>query len=129
MRINIGSFSYRKGLPQDATEHGGGFVFDCRSIQNPGREEAFKKLTGLHEPVRQYLDERPEAQEFYNDVFKIISDVIRRYKARGFDYLSIQFGCTGGQHRSVYFAEQIAKGLRASDSELDIQVSHRDKPE
>ncbi len=111
LSVNIMSFSYRNGYPVIDTSHGGGFVFDCRCIPNPGREERYKRLTGQDEPVKEYLSQRQEATDFYNHVYAICSQAIESYRSRGFNSLSIAFGCTGGQHRSIYFAERLTHDL------------------
>lgn len=111
LSVNIVSFSYRNGYPPIDTAHGGGFVFDCRCVPNPGREERYKRLTGQDEPVKEYLTRREEANDFYNHVYAICAQAIESYRTRGFNSLSIAFGCTGGQHRSIYFAERLASDL------------------
>lgn len=111
LSINIVSFSYRNGYPAIDSSHGGGFVFDCRCIPNPGREERYKRSTGQDEAVKEYLAQRQEATDFYNHVYAICSQAIESYRSRGFNSLSIAFGCTGGQHRSIYFAERMASDL------------------
>lgn len=107
-KIEIKSFSYKKGFPKNTSEHGGGFVFDCRSLPNPGRYEKFKKNSGLDRNVIDFFVAEPEVEKFISEVFLIISNVIKKYKERKFNYLSIYFGCTGGQHRSVYCAEKLS---------------------
>src|SRR5579859_2742036 len=103
--VQIFSFSYRRGIPKDETGHGGGFVFDARSIPNPGREERFKTLTGKDGPVIEFLDQQESAHQFLASVMLLVDASIGAYQSRGFTSLSVSFGCTGGQHRSVYFAE------------------------
>jgi RNase adaptor protein for sRNA GlmZ degradation len=127
MKISIGSFSYRKGYPLDTTPHGGGFVFDCRFIKNPGRETQYKEKTGKDTEVQNYIDALPETPLFFNALQQIVLGAIDSYRERGFDYLSVQFGCTGGQHRSVYFAEMLTKKL-SEDKTLSIELVHRDCP-
>ncbi len=112
IKIEIYSFSYKKGLPADETEHGGGFVFDCRGILNPGRFEPYKKLTGKDFPVQEFLLTQTLMPEFLQNVFATIDISIDNYLNRKFDRLSISFGCTGGQHRSVFAAEQTKKHLK-----------------
>ena len=109
--LRIFSFSYRGGVPRDETGHGGGFVFDARGIPNPGREERFKPLTGKDAPVIEFLEQRPGAHEFLGHALSLVDASIHAYQQRGFNSLTVSFGCTGGQHRSVYFAEQLAKRL------------------
>ena len=124
LKINIYSFSYKKsGIPKDPSEHGGGFVFDCRVLPNPGREEQYKKLSGLDEPVKNYLKGLDEVSEYFNNVLAIAKISVDNYLERNFDHLMFSFGCTGGQHRSVYGAELLAKYLREHYS-IEVRVEH-----
>ena len=104
LNIEIHSFHIKGGIPKDNSGNGGGFVFDCRGILNPGRIEEYKQQTGNDIPVQEYLEEKTKIQDFLNSVFSIVSINIDDYLARGFENLQINFGCTGGQHRSVYSA-------------------------
>ncbi len=111
--ICINSFSYKaNGYPEDESENGGGFVFDCRGILNPGRIEEFKTLTGKDKEVTDFLEQRTRMPDFLNSVFDMVDITVEDYLKRGFNKLMINFGCTGGQHRSVYAAEQTARHLR-----------------
>lgn len=110
--IHINSFSYKKGIPGDESENGGGFVFDMRGILNPGRFDEYKKLSGQDKPVQDFLEQRTKMNEFLNSVWDLIDITVEDYLKRGFSNLMINFGCTGGQHRSVYAAEQTARHLR-----------------
>jgi aminoglycoside/choline kinase family phosphotransferase len=111
--IEIRSFSYlQQGIPEDKSGHGGGFVFDCRSLPNPGRKDEFRKLSGLDKSVIDLLDSHNEVNEFVDKVFRVVSQSVDKYIERGFNHLSIDFGCTGGQHRSVYCAERIYEKLK-----------------
>ena len=121
--VRIFSFSYAHGVPKDETGHGGGFVFDARSIPNPGREEKFKTLTGKDAAVIQYLNQQDSAHQFLAGVTNLVDASVDAYQRRGFTSLSVSFGCTGGQHRSVYFAEQLAKHLRGR-SGVETAVRH-----
>ena len=113
LKIKLYSFSYKKsGIPEDTTPNGGGFVFDCRFIYNPGREAKFMPLTGLDKPVKDFLDSNKEMQKFLSSVIEIIKPAIDNYLSRDFTDLMISFGCTGGQHRSVYATEKLKKLLR-----------------
>jgi len=110
--ITINSFSYKKGIPSDDSENGGGFVFDMRGILNPGRVEEHKKQSGLDKPVQDFLEQRTKMNTYLNSVWDLIDITVEDYLKRGFSSLHINFGCTGGQHRSVYAAEQTARHLR-----------------
>lgn len=112
LNIRIFSFSYHiSGIPADTSGNNGGFVFDCRFLPNPGREESFKHMTGLDSEIISYFNGRPVVEEFLNTVFSIIDKAVENYQQRGFDHLMVSFGCTGGQHRSVYCAERLYKHL------------------
>jgi len=122
--VRIFSFSFHRGLPKDETGHGGGFVFDGRSLPNPGREERFKTLTGKDAPVIDYLNQQESVHQFLASVMSLVDASISSYRHRGFKNLMVSFGCTGGQHRSVYLAEQLAKHLR--DRRIEVIVRHRE---
>jgi aminoglycoside/choline kinase family phosphotransferase len=123
LTVRIFSFSFRRGIPKDETGHGGGFVFDARSIPNPGREERFKTLTGKDAPVMDYLNQQESAHQFLAGVLSLVDSSINTYQGRGFTSLTVSFGCTGGQHRSVFFAEQMAKLLRGRNG-VEVVVRH-----
>jgi aminoglycoside/choline kinase family phosphotransferase len=125
LTVQILSFSFHRGLPNDETGHGGGFVFDARSLPNPGREERFKSVTGKDAPVIEYLDQQESVRQFLASVTSLIDATVDNYQQRGFKNLMVSFGCTGGQHRSVYLAEQLAKHLRARNG-LAVTVKHRE---
>jgi len=110
--IVINSFSYRKGIPVCDNESGGGYVFDMRGILNPGRFDDYKKLSGKDKPVQDFLEQRTKMNTFLNSVWDLIDISVENYLERDFEHLSINFGCTGGQHRSVYASEQTARHLR-----------------
>jgi len=127
LTVRITSFSFHKGLPKDDSGHGGGFVFDARSLPNPGREERFKPLTGRDAPVSEYLDQQDSVHQYFSNVQSLVDASIRNYQERGFKNLAVSFGCTGGQHRSVYLAEQLAKHLRDRDRDgVDVVLRHRE---
>ena len=124
LTVRVSSFSFhRGGVPQDDTGHGGGFVFDARSLPNPGREERFKPLTGKDAPVIEYLDGQESVRQFLAGVTSLVDASVSEYLRRGFKHLMVSFGCTGGQHRSVYLAEQLGKHLR-DRSGLEVVVRH-----
>ncbi len=123
LTIKVSSFSYKQGIPETGGPHGGGFVFDCRGILNPGRYEAYKHLTGNDDLVKQFLERETRMTEFLNHVHALVSINIEDYLSRGFDQLTISFGCTGGQHRSVYAANELASHLRARYN-ADVVVTH-----
>ncbi len=121
--VRIFSFSFHRGLPKDESGNGGGFVFDGRSLPNPGREERFKTLTGKDAPVIDYLTQQESVHQFLAGVLSLVDASIANYQQRGFKNLMISFGCTGGQHRSVFLAEQLAKRLRARNG-LEVVLRH-----
>ena len=110
--ITINSFSYKKGLPSDASENGGGFIFDMRGILNPGRFDDYKQLSGLDKPVQDFLEQKTKMNTFLNSVWDLIDITVENYLSRDFESLQINFGCTGGQNRSVFAAEQTARHLK-----------------
>ena len=110
--IHINSFSYRKSIPPDSGDNGGGFVFDCRAILNPGRIEEFKTQTGRDKVVKDFLEQQTKMPEFLNSVFDLVDISVEDYLKRGFKSLMVNFGCTGGQHRSVYAADSLARHLK-----------------
>ncbi len=123
LTVRIQSFSYRDGVPTDEKGHGGGYVFDCRTLPNPGRLEQYAKLTGRDEPVIAFLENEPAAREFLDHVFALIDGTVENYQQRNFTDLLVAFGCTGGQHRSVYCAERLARHLREK-FQVHVEVRH-----
>ncbi len=121
--VRIFSFSFHQSLPKDETGNGGGFIFDGRSLPNPGREERFKTLTGKDAPVIDYLNQQESVHQFLAGVLSLVDASVGAYQQRGFKNLMVSFGCTGGQHRSVYLAEQLAKRLRNRNG-LEVVVRH-----
>jgi RNase adaptor protein for sRNA GlmZ degradation len=121
--VKINSFSYRKGIPQDESGNGGGFVFDCRGILNPGRIEAFKTQHGRDKGVKDYLEQQTHMLNYLNSVFDIVDMTVEDYITRDFDSLMVSFGCTGGQHRSVYAADALARHLR-NKFKVKIELRH-----
>jgi aminoglycoside/choline kinase family phosphotransferase len=126
LTVRVFSFSFHSGLPQDESGNGGGFVFDGRSLPNPGREERFKTLTGKDAPVIDYLNQQESVHQFLASVTSLVDASVSTYQGRGFKHLMVSFGCTGGQHRSVYLAEELAKHLRAKDG-VEVVVHHREQ--
>ncbi len=110
--VHINSFSYRKGIPEDRSGNGGGFVFDCRGILNPGRFDEFKSLTGRDKEVKDFLEQQTRMPDFLNSVYTMLDIAVEDFIKRDFRSLSVSFGCTGGQHRSVYAADALTRHLR-----------------
>ena len=122
--VKINSFSYKKsGIPKDGSENGGGFVFDCRGILNPGRFEEFKALTGRDKSVKDFLEQQTKMQDFLNNVYNLVDISVEDYIKRGFGSLMISFGCTGGQHRSVYAADALVRHLRNKFG-VKVELNH-----
>lgn len=125
--VSVFSFSYKRGYPEDLSGNGGGFMFDCRGMHNPGRYERFRNLTGLDSPVVDFLEERGEAKEFVDAAVGIVAPSVATYLRRGFSSLQVGFGCTGGQHRSVYCAESFGRRLKGLFPEAEVHVVHREQ--
>jgi hypothetical protein len=121
--VLINSFSYKEGVPKDLTGNGGGFVFDCRSLENPGRYSDYKNSTGKDANVIRFLNEKKDVKDFLHSVYSIVDDSVRNYLQRNFMNLMINFGCTGGQHRSVYCAENLAEHIKAK-YDVSVIVNH-----
>ncbi len=126
LTVRIQSFSYRRGIPVDEKGHGGGFVFDCRLLPNPGRYEQYKAFTGSDAPVIAYLEKEAEVKEFLGHVQAMVGQMVNNYKARHFTDIMVAFGCTGGQHRSVYCANQLAAYLK-EHYDVDVELRHREQ--
>ena len=124
--VRVFSFSYRKGIPEDSSGNGGGYVFDCRSTHNPGRYEPYKKLTGLDESVIRFLENDGEILTFLAHVYDLADHHVQRYIQRGFTSLMFSFGCTGGQHRSVYCAQHLAEHLHEKFG-IEVHITHREQ--
>lgn len=124
--VRVFSFSFHKGIPEDESGNGGGYVFDCRSTHNPGRYEPYKKLTGLDEPVIRFLEDDGEILTFLDSVYKLADAHVARYIQRGFTSLMFSFGCTGGQHRSVYSAQHLAEHLHDKFG-IEVKICHREQ--
>ena len=126
LKVRIFSFSYKKGIPADNSGNGGGYVFDCRSTHNPGRYDPYKKLTGLDTPVIEFLENDGEILVFLDSIYKLAEAHVERYMQRGFTSLMFCFGCTGGQHRSVYSAQHLAEHLNQKYG-IEVDITHREQ--
>ena len=126
LTVKVMSFAYKKGIPEDPSGNGGGFVFDCRAVNNPGKYERYKPFTGLDEPVIKFLEEDGEITTFLEHVYALVDASVKRYMERGFTNLSVCFGCTGGQHRSVYCAQHLAEHLNQQFG-VQVNLTHREQ--
>lgn len=124
--VRVFSFSFKRGIPEDESGNGGGYVFDCRSTHNPGRYEPYKKLTGLDAPVIKFLEDDGEITTFLDSVYRLADAHVERYLQRGFTDLMFSFGCTGGQHRSVYSAQHLAEHLNRKYG-VEVILTHREQ--
>ena len=124
--VTIYSFSFKKGLPIDESGNGGGYIFDCRSTHNPGRYEEYKQMTGLDQPVIDFLEQDGEILTFLESVYALVDHHVERFIDRDFTNLQVSFGCTGGQHRSVYCAEHLAAHLHEKYN-VRIHLIHRER--
>lgn len=127
LKVRINSFSFQKGIPKDPAGNGGGHVFDCRCLENPGLRDEYKALTGLDDLVVQYLQQHSDADAFVESALAIIMRSIDAYKKCGYTDLMVSFGCTGGQHRSVYCAESVARNIRGNP-DISVTLQHREQP-
>lgn len=130
LTVEIHSFSYKKGgIPKDDSGNGGGFTFDCRGILNPGRIDEYKQQTGCDIGVQEYLEENTVMPKFLDLIKNLVSINIDNYLARDFEHLQINFGCTGGQHRSVYSAEKMAQFIREKYPHVTVKLNHDEQPQ
>ncbi len=126
LTVEINSFSYKRGIPADLSGNGGGFVFDCRGLPNPGRYEEYREFTGLDSKVSAYLEAIPEVGEFVENAFQMVQSSVKVYSNRNFSNLMVSFGCTGGRHRSVYCANELAQKIQ-NFPDIKIFVRHREQ--
>ena len=125
LHVHIYSFSFKKGIPEDLSGNGGGYVFDCRAVHNPGKYERFRSMTGLDREVQDFLEENGEILTFLGHVFSVVDAHVDRFLQRGFSHLQVSFGCTGGQHRSAYSAQKLAEHL-SGRAGVKVHLHHRE---
>lgn len=128
LTVRVMSFAYKKGMPYDPTGNGGGYVFDCRAIHNPGKYDRYKQLTGKDAAVVEFLETDGEVFPFLESAYALVDTHVRRFVERGFANMIVAFGCTGGQHRSVYCAERMAEHLKQT-FDIEVRLEHREHPE
>jgi hypothetical protein len=126
LTVRVLSFAYKKGIPDDTTGNGGGYVFDCRAVNNPGKYDRYKPYTGLDEPVIKFLEDDGEIITFLEHCYALVDATVKRYVDRGFTNLMVSFGCTGGQHRSVYSAQHLAEHLNEKFN-VKVELTHREQ--
>src|SRR5690554_1909189 len=126
LEVRVFSFAYKKGIPNDASGNGGGYVFDCRAINNPGKFERYSNVTGLDEPVIKFLEDDGEIVDFLENIYPLVDRHVKRYLDRNFTNLMISFGCTGGQHRSVYAAQHVAEHINRKFG-VKVLLVHREQ--
>ena len=124
--VSVTSFSFRRGLPTDESGNGGGYIFDCRSTHNPGKYEQYKSLTGRDQAVIDFLEKDGEILTFLQSVYALVDHHIERFMERDFTSLCVNFGCTGGQHRSVYCAEALTRHIHEKYPEVQVNLHHRE---
>lgn len=127
LEVKVYSFSFMNGMPEDPSGNGGGYVFDCRSINNPGRHIEYKYMTGMDEPVIKFLEDDGGVFEFLDHAYAVVDPHVKYFQSRGFTSLLVSFGCTGGQHRSVYCAEHMAAHLAEVHPDIRVRLIHREQ--
>lgn len=125
LTVEVRSFSYKRGMPYDSSGHGGGYIFDCRAILNPGRFERYMMLSGKDQEVIDFLRKNTNIASFLEHAYQLVGMSIENYQEREFSHLMVGFGCTGGRHRSVYCAEQMAKWLK-DHFNVGVDLEHLD---
>lgn len=124
LTVSVKSFSYKRGIPYDASGNGGGYVFDCRALNNPGRYDEYKNLTGKDKAVEEFLINNSPVLTFLDFTKSLVALSIQEYIRLGYSHLEVNFGCTGGQHRSVYCVEAMAKFLKENFQQINVEVKH-----
>ena len=125
LEVSVYSFAYKKGIPVDNSGNGGGFVFDCRAINNPGKFEHYRQFTGLDPEVIKFLEDDGGVTKFLDSAYSMVDNHVKVFIERKFTHMQVCFGCTGGQHRSVYCAEHLARHL-AEKFDIKVTVMHRE---
>jgi aminoglycoside/choline kinase family phosphotransferase len=126
LQVTLNSFSYKRGIPIDETPHGGGYVFDCRALRNPGKFDEYKTLTGKGVEVQKFFAGDRDMEQFIHNAYALVEASVKKYKQRGFTSLMVSFGCTGGQHRSVYAAETLNKLIASNHPDVHVHIRHRE---
>lgn len=124
LTVSVKSFSFHRGIPYDSSGNGGGFVFDCRALNNPGKYDEYKCLTGKDESVKSFLLNKSHVLEFLDLTQKIVFQSVKEYLQLGYNHLDVNFGCTGGQHRSVFCAEAMAVSLKNAFPHIKVELNH-----
>jgi RNase adaptor protein for sRNA GlmZ degradation len=123
--VHIFSFAYKKGIPQDDSGNGGGYVFDCRAVENPGKYEHFRQFNGLDKEVEKFLEDEGSVTKFLGNVYDLVDSHVKKFMERKFTHMMVSFGCTGGQHRSVYCAQHLATHI-SKKFNVKVIVTHRE---